>query len=30
MKQIAGKGTVDKADNKIDDPNYVKETTDGL
>ena len=29
-KENAGEVTVDQADNKIDDPNDVKETTDGL
>ena len=29
-KENAGKGTADQADNKIDDPNDVNETTDGL
>ena len=29
-KENAGEGTVDQADNEIDDPNDVKETTDGL
>ena len=29
-KENAGKGTVDEADNKIYDPNDVKETTNGL
>ena len=29
-KENARKGTVDEADNKIDDPHDVKETTDGL
>ena len=29
-KENAGKGTMDEADNKIDDTNDVKETTDGL
>ena len=29
-KENAGKGTMDEADNEIDDTNYVKETSDGL
>ena len=29
-KENAGKGTVDQADSKIDDPNDVMEITDGL
>ena len=30
LKENAGKGTMDEADNEIDDTNDVKETTDGL
>ena len=29
LKENAGKGTMDQADNKIYDPSDVKETTDG-